>query len=68
MPIVTVYLWPGRTPAVKSKIIKGITRALDEAAGMPPEGTRVLLVEVPLENWGQAGVPASEKASPEQQR
>jgi 4-oxalocrotonate tautomerase len=65
MPIVTVHLWPGRTPETKSKIIKAVTHSLAAAASIPPSAVRVLLIEVPLENWGTAGVPASERAPEE---
>lgn len=65
MPIVTLHLWPGRTPETKSKIIKAITHSLSAAPSIPPFVVRVLLIEVRLQNWGTAGVPASERAPEE---
>jgi 4-oxalocrotonate tautomerase len=61
MPFVTVHMWPGRSQETKKAIIKGITEALQQAAGIPPEATQVVLIEVPQEHWGIGGQPASER-------
>jgi len=66
MPFVTVHMWPGRDKETKKAIISGITKALEEAAGIPQEATQVVLLEVPQEHWGIGGVPASERHSPPQ--
>lgn len=60
MPSVNVYMWPGRTAEVKRNIIQGITRVFEEN-GIPAQAVEVILIEVPKENWGLGGVPASEK-------
>ncbi len=60
MPSVHVYLWPGRDAKVKKNIITGITRVFEDN-GIPSQAVEVILHEVPKENWGQGGVPASEK-------
>ena len=65
MPFVTVHMWSGRSQEMKARIIKAITEALNQAAGIPIEATQVVLLEVPQETWGIAGVCASERqASP----
>jgi 4-oxalocrotonate tautomerase len=61
MPFVTVHMWTGRSKEAKAKVIRAITDALTESAGIPAEATQVAIVEVPQENWGIAGVCASER-------
>lgn len=56
MPVVTVQLWPGRSVEQKRKLVKAITDAMVEHAGAKPTNLHVVLQEVPLENWGLAGV------------
>jgi 4-oxalocrotonate tautomerase len=60
MPSVQVYLWPGRDASVKKSIIEGITKVFEEH-GIPAAAVEVLINEVPKENWGIGGIPASEK-------
>jgi 4-oxalocrotonate tautomerase len=59
MPVVDVYMWPGRTPGQKKNIIQGITDVFVRE-GVPPEAVTVLLHEVKKENWGMDGKPADE--------
>ncbi|MEM2452677.1 MAG: 2-hydroxymuconate tautomerase family protein [Candidatus Methanomethylicia archaeon] len=58
MPVVHVYMWAGRTPEVKEKIIKGITEVFVNL-GVPAEAVTVILHDVEKSNWGIAGKPAS---------
>ncbi len=69
MPYVTIHMWPGRTPEVKAKLIKDVTEAVKQMEGVPVEAIEVVIVEIPQENWGIAGVPASQRQlwSPEPQ-
>jgi len=60
LPSVKVYLWPGRDAKFKKNIIKGITKVFEDS-GIPSQAVEVIIVEVPKENWGLGGVPASEK-------
>ena len=60
MPLVQVYLWPGRDASVKKEIIEGITKVF-EGQGIPAQAVEVLIHDTPKENWGIGGVPASEK-------
>jgi len=59
MPIVHVYMWPGRDAGEKRRIIEGMTRVLTDM-GIPAQAVRVLVHEVPKDAWGGGGVPASE--------
>lgn len=56
MPVVTVQMWEGRTLEQKRALVRAITEAMVEHAGAKPESLHVIIQEVPLENWGRAGV------------
>ncbi len=60
MPIVHVYVWTGFSGEAKRKVIKGITEVFSEM-GIPAEAVEIVIHEVPKENWGVGGKPASEK-------
>ncbi len=55
MPFAQVYLLEGRTEEQKRAVIEKVTQALVEAVGAPKENVRVLIHDVPKENWGIAG-------------
>jgi 4-oxalocrotonate tautomerase len=57
MPIIQVNLLEGRSAEIKRELIAEITQAVSRTLGNSPETIRVLLHEVPEENWGVAGVP-----------
>ncbi len=63
MPVVTVRLLPGRTHAQKAELTRVITEAVVTIAHASPEGTFVLIEEVPREHWGIAGVLISDSSS-----
>ena len=56
MPVVTVQMWPGRTVEQKRRLVKAITDAMVEHADAKPGNLHVIIHDVPLENWGHAGV------------
>ena len=56
MPVVTVQLWEGRTLDQKRSLVRAITEAMVEHAAAKPEALHVILQEIPVENWGLAGV------------
>ena len=56
MPVVTVEMWPGRTVDQKRQPVKAITDAMVEHADAKPTNLHVIIRDVPLENWGHAGV------------
>jgi 4-oxalocrotonate tautomerase len=60
MPIVHVYVWKGVSNEAKKKIIAGITKVFAEI-DIPPEAVEVLIHDVPKDDWGIGGEPASEK-------
>ncbi|NHV45741.1 MAG: 4-oxalocrotonate tautomerase [Candidatus Verstraetearchaeota archaeon] len=60
MPVVNVYVWKGFSDEAKRKTIEGITKVFTDI-GIPKEAVEVIIIEVPKESWGIAGLPASEK-------
>ena len=60
MPIVTVQMWPGRTPAQKAELAKRITDAIVTVANTTPDATIVVFEDVTKENWSVGGVLASD--------
>lgn len=61
MPVVTVQMWAGRTPAQKKALVRAITDAMVEHAGARKANLHVILQEVPKENWALAGVLSDER-------
>lgn len=61
MPIIQVHLIEGRSKEIKQQLISEITEAVSRTLGNAPETIRILLNEVPKENWGIAGVAMSER-------
>ncbi|MBS0429956.1 MAG: 4-oxalocrotonate tautomerase family protein [Proteobacteria bacterium] len=61
MPIAQIHLIEGRTEAQKQAVIEKVTQALIDAVGAPQESVRVLIHDVPAENWGIAGTSAKSR-------
>lgn len=55
MPIVQVHLLEGRSKELKQQLISEITSVVSNTLGNSPETIRVLLHDVPQENWGVGG-------------
>ena len=60
MPIVHILLMEGRSTEQKRAVIASVTQAIVESVGAPQESVRVLIHEVPKENWGIAGASAKD--------
>lgn len=60
MPVVHVYVWRGFSSEAKRRVIAGITKVFADL-GVPAEAVEVLIHDVPKEDWGVGGEPASEK-------
>lgn len=56
MPVVQVYMWPGRTVEQKRRLCKAITDAMVEHGGARPDALHVIISEVPKDSWSLAGV------------
>ena len=57
MPIIQLHILEGRSTELKRELISEVTNAVSRTLGSPLESIRVLLNEIPEENWGVAGVP-----------
>jgi len=55
MPLITVHMYPGRTPAQKEAVVRGITEVMVREANAKPESVEILIMEVPREHWAMAG-------------
>lgn len=55
MPIIRIDLLAGRTPERKLALIQHITEAVVTALDVRPEQVRVLINELPAENWAVGG-------------
>ncbi|MGG3562908.1 tautomerase family protein [Neobacillus rhizosphaerae] len=63
MPIVELKIVEGREAKVKKKLVKDITDVIAENLSVPHDKIRILLYEIPAENWIVGGTPKS--SSPE---
>ena len=57
MPIIRIELFSGRSHAAKMQIAEGITRLLEDTAGIPTSATTVIFHEVAPNDWVVAGKP-----------
>ena len=55
MPIMVVHVMEGRSEEQKAALIKALTDAAVESIGAPIESVRVMIQELPKENFGIAG-------------
>lgn len=68
MPIVTIQITregsdPSRVAATseeKAVLIRGVSQLLLDVLRKPLDATFVVIEEVPMENWGVAGLPVAE--------
>jgi 4-oxalocrotonate tautomerase len=61
MPYISVQITAeGNTAEQKAEVIKRITEVLVDVLDKDPATTHVVIEEVPLDNWGVAGVPTLE--------
>jgi 4-oxalocrotonate tautomerase len=62
MPLITMHMYPGRTPEQKAGVVRGITEAVVRELGVSAQSVEVLLIEVPREHWAFGGQLASNQA------
>lgn len=55
MPLITVELFPGRSPEKKSELIQALTDTYVEVCGGKPQAVTILLKEVDPGDWGVGG-------------
>lgn len=59
MPILHAHILAGRTPAQKQAFARAVTEAAVTHLAVPATAVRVLLHEIPPEQWFTAGEPKS---------
>jgi 4-oxalocrotonate tautomerase len=60
MPLITVHMYEGRTVEQKRELVAALTEAIVRIAKTTPEGTQVIIHDVPRHNWAQSGKLASD--------
>ena len=60
MPIANIQILAGRPAQAKQALIRSVTAAIVESLQVKPESVRVIVQEVPPEQWGIGGVSAKE--------
>lgn len=61
MPVITIQTFAGKTQEQKKRWIEEVTRVSMEVTGVKdPAIYNVIIQEIPKENWGKGGIPASE--------
>ncbi len=60
MPVVIINMLEGRTKKMKRDLIRKVTDAVVESLGVRPDSVRVIINEVPKENFAVAGLPIEE--------
>ncbi len=60
MPVIQVNMLPGRTPEQKRELIAVFTREFVRICKTKPEAVKIVIHDVPPENFGSGGVPMSD--------
>ena len=55
MPIVQIHILEGRTVEQKRKMVEGVTKAIAEAVDVPADKVRIIISDMPFENFAHAG-------------
>ncbi len=61
MPIVRIDLWEGRDSETRRELVRNVSEVVSETLDVSIDHVRVILNEIPRENWGIGGEPASQK-------
>ena len=59
MPIAQLFILEGRTSEQKADLIREVTDAMHRSIDAPKERVRVIITEMPKEQFGIGGEPAS---------
>ncbi len=55
MPVIEVKMFAGRTHEQKARLVHKLTEGVMEVLGVEAESVRVIIHDVPRENWAIAG-------------
>lgn len=61
MPVVHIYMFPGKTKEQKNELVKRISKDFAEVAKIKPESLNILFHDIAKEDWGTRGSLASEQ-------
>ncbi len=61
MPVVIVEMWSGKTQEQKRGLVRAITDAMKEHAGVSGRSLHVIIHETPPESWGLDGKLGSDR-------
>ena len=61
MPVVHISLYEGKSVEAKKKIAAAVTEAFVKSMGISPELVKIMIHEIPKENFATAGILDSEK-------
>ena len=62
MPIAHIHILEGRSREQKNKLITEVTDAISHSLNAPHEKIKVLLIEIPQENWATAGISKADES------
>lgn len=62
MPVIQVNMLPGRTAEQKRELIEVFTREFVRICKTNPEAVKIVIHDIPPENYGSGGVPMSQQA------
>ena len=60
MPVVTIEMWEGRSVSQKRELVRAMTKAMVDIAGVSPENLHIIIRDVPKTNWARNGVLSSD--------
>jgi 4-oxalocrotonate tautomerase len=61
MPFINVRMLEGRTHDQKKELVKAITDAMVSICDAKPEGTMVVIQDIPRDHWARGGTLLSEQ-------
>ncbi len=61
MPVVHIYMFPGKTKERKNELVRRISKDFEEVARINPESLNILFHDTAKEDWGARGSLASEQ-------
>lgn len=56
MPVVTIEMWEGRSVEQKRELVRAMTKAMVDIAGVNPKNLHIIIHDVPKTNWGRNGI------------
>jgi 4-oxalocrotonate tautomerase len=63
MPVVHIYMFPGKTKEQKNELVKRISKDFEQVASIKPESLNILFHDNAKKDWGNRGSLASEQTA-----